>query len=224
MRDRADDALVRALERGAALAPPEEALQRFEARVSPAEVRERLEAAGVWARLDERGRLALVRGDVEETRAIELARAWLLPACSRPALVLVGDPGVGKTLAGAWAIARFEEARYATARELCALQRDDTKRAAARWRALVAAPLLVVDELGTEPSARAATLMAWAVIDARQALPRRTMLLGNLDLEAMAERYDARVIDRLGATDAEGVALVRVLRGPSLRTNRGADG
>jgi len=128
--------------------------------------------------------------------------------------MLLGDPGQGKTVAAAWALSRCA-GRYIRANELCEL-RASRWRGRDRYQKHLTTELLVIDELGTEADISLAAPTLQDVIDARQRLPRRTLLLGN-DLDLVA-RYDARTLDRLGIEgDDHGIAILRTLRGPSLR-------
>lgn len=170
--------------------------------------RELLVLSGVHDALDEEGREAIVRGQERPTRALHLVRQWL--ASRKPVLVLVGSVGIGKTVAAGHALAS-RPGRYLEAPEACLLHRDRDGREA--WRRLIRCELLVIDELGTEPHAGMAAETLQAVINVRQALPRRTLIMGNLSRLTLEKRYDARTVSRLRKH-----AVFRALQEADLRT------
>lgn len=169
--------------------------------------RELLVLSGVYDVLDEEGREAIVRGRERTTRALTLVRQWL--ASAKPVLVLFGTVGVGKTVAAASALAAHP-GRYTEAADACSLHRDRDRRD--EWRRLTRCELLVLDELGTEPNAAHAVETLQAIVNARQALPRRTLIMGNLDGAAFAKRYDPRTVSRLRKQ-----AVFRAIHGTDLR-------
>lgn len=193
---------------------------------------ERLISSGVRDRLDARGLDAITRDRMLDTDALRIMRTWLHPSCSRPALFLTSIPGQGKTVASAWALANLvvpdnEEyaGRYFTLAGLCKLhskaqggnaQGDAAER---ELNAVLASPLLVLDELGRELDAARGALVMHEVLDRRQWRSRMTIITTNLNKAALVERYDAGILDRLGVkSEDHGIALMYALKsGPSLR-------
>lgn len=209
-----DGALQRVLERGLEHLVSDEEFRRWEARQGERDRRDRLEASAISQRLDERGMSAILTDQARDTKALRMVRAWV--ASSRPALVLLGDPGRGKTVAAAWALARVA-GRYVTEQQLCEMRKGEW-RTRKSYETHLCTELLVIDELGRERDADLALQVMLDVIDARQRLPRRTLLLGNAEKELLIERYDRASLDRLGLdSDEAGIAIVRYLRGESLR-------
>lgn len=210
-----EDALASVLKRGMQSLASEDEIRAWEGELAVRNRRERLAASGIDERLDADGAEAIVHDRALDTRALQLVRAWV--ASSRPALVLLGDRGQGKTVAAAWALARCA-GRYVRASDLCEMREAGWRQRDAYQRHL-RTELLVVDELGTEADLTAAARMLQDVVDARQRRPRLTLLLGNqMSREELAERYDPRTLDRLGTSgDEHGIALFRLLRGRSLR-------
>lgn len=132
---------------------------------------QRLRASGVWERLTDAGEAALVRDQLIPTPALQRVREWLLgPA---PAIGLFGPCDSGKTIAGAWALARLG-GRY----ETLSLLETFLGRASAE----AAAPgLLVIDNIGWELDEDRPALDAVLVevLTARSTRERRTVLLGD---------------------------------------------
>jgi DNA replication protein DnaC len=211
-----DDHLQRVLERCGEFVVSDEEIARFEAQQGERDRRDRIESSGIGEHLDESGAAAIIADRPTETRALALVRTWLIS--SRPMLVLTGPPGVGKTVAAAWALSRLP-GRYARAQELCEMRENWRERA--RWATHLRCEILVVDELGLERDPALAKETLQDVVDKRQRTPRRTLLLGNLDKAGLVARYDARTLDRLGIDDdASGIAILRSLKGESLRRAR----
>jgi hypothetical protein len=105
-------------------------------------------------------------------------------------VVLAGPPGNGKSLAAAYAIARAGGV-WIDARRLAnpKMEIDAAERA----------PLLVVDDLGTEYSGTNAyaTERAAALLELRYQDRRRTLVTTNLRRDDFAARYGPRLFDRL---------------------------
>ncbi len=204
-----DDALSAVIDRARTFAVSEEEFQAWETEEVTRQRKRLLDASGVSERLDSDGEKAIVANEMLDTRALQLTRGWLLS--SRPALVLLSRPGGGKTVAAGWALARLP-GRYYRARDLEELMLGTTVRERDAYRAARSCELLVIDELGSERGQGDAADMLQDIIDARQRLPRRTMLLSNLDPARLVARYDDRTLDRLGrGSDEHGIAILRSL-------------
>lgn len=208
-----DDELQRVLDRGAELLASEEDMERFSAKQAERDRRDRLETSGISEHLDLRGADAIGRDAPERSRSLDLVRTWLVS--TRPMLMLLGEPGQGKTVAAAWALARMS-GRYVREQDLCEMRANWRTRR--EYRSHVRCELLVLDELGTERDPVGAADTFQDVVDNRQRSPRRTLLLGNLDRTKLVEIYDKRTLDRLGLeSDDHGIAVIRSLKGPSMR-------
>jgi hypothetical protein len=120
-------------------------------------------------------------------------------------LIIAGDCGVGKTLAGDWAIQRFFET-------------NDQRFYGSPSRMLFAAPavreawfnpeamnrmqkarLLVVDDLGSEPEDRSGYMSAalFQVVNRRWGHRLKTIITTNLTPSAFKKRYGERAVNRL---------------------------
>lgn len=210
MGDSIDGALADVLSRLEGQIASDEDVARWERRRAEDLRHDLLRQSGVIEVLSQGGADAVVGDRCRTTRALDLVRQWA--ASSRPVFALFGGVGVGKTVAAAWALARMP-GRYVRADELTALRRGEYGRGPnEEYRRHLRGELLVVDELGIEEHAGHATATLYDVFDKRQRLPRRTLLLGNLDEATLATRYDDRILSRL-----REVGVVRSVRGEDLR-------
>jgi DNA replication protein DnaC len=160
---------------------------------------------------------AIADDALQSTQALEVVRKWTdarQAGRGKPTLVLLGGAGCGKTTAAAYVLSRTKGARYVKMREVCNLFRAGFGDDAAAFDALIRCPLLVVDELATERDADLGRAALQEVVDERQARNRPTVLIANKTRAEVAERYDARTIDRLreGATAVE-LAATSMRRG-----------
>ncbi len=170
---------------------------------------EMLNRSGATRALAADGMHALITDELMDTQSLRGVRSWLSKAPRKPFLVMMGELGVGKTVAASYAIVA-SGGRYVTMSEF-------TRLFSSKWRAdygkaqkLVRSPLLlVVDELGIEDDKHASDALHF-IVDNRQR--GKTILVGNLGFDQFSERYDARTLDRL-----RPAAKAMVLRGESLR-------
>lgn len=196
----------------------ERAATAVAARIDP-EVRrarlERITSAGIPLEQPHMpGRIA--RGELEDTpmlvgvrRLVDVGRTFM----PRVALLLTGDMGRGKTVAAAYAIGELG-GRYLKLEEACELaDKRATVAEKADLRACIAAPVLVVDELGAELNETLGSSVFGDIIDRRQG--RFTIVISNLSRRALERRYDPRTFDRIGSR------LERIEDGgPSFRARR----
>lgn len=168
-----------------------------EAREARAKKRRQLDTVGIAIRpavLD-----AIVDGTVERTRSLGLVETWLRGP--RPMLVLLGDLGVGKTVAAASVCAaRIGRGTPVYVREPMLVRWSQYARHAQDWERACVTPTLVIDELGTANGRDLETArhVIRDLVDERLRIPRaRTLLIGNLTDDAFTKRYDARTTDRL---------------------------
>lgn len=167
--------------------------------------------------------------DATEGDALEAARKYLsqpqTPRLLAPFLVLLGEPGVGKTVGAAYVLQDFvmkhrwnssatgiqlEPFLFVAAAELTALsqfERDDRERLD-RWRK---ATLLVVDDAGEEGSRIGREALVGVLMN-RADMARWTVLTSNVTGEAFVARYGKALADRLRA-----VAIIPKLRKESFR-------
>jgi hypothetical protein len=130
----------------------------------------------------------------EETPAIVAMRAFHLDGTSSIAVV-TGRPGVGKTVAVIWSAwhygESFEPPWFVTGAALARSSRYDADR-----RRLLAAPSLILDDLGVENSPADID----ELVDAFYSEQRELWITTNLAPAAFAEKYGERVVDRLRET------------------------
>jgi hypothetical protein len=155
------------------------------------------------------------------TGPLETVKTWI--GAPTPVLVLVGDPGVGKSVACAWgALERVGQPGglgYVLESEL-AEWHWARRRHEADWQRLLEASTVIVDELGrTETSRRELARVAVAELVHYRASGygnrRRTLLQGNVALEDLEDVLDPRLVDRLVE-----IGTVRHFSGASLRGRR----
>lgn len=151
--------------------------------------------------------LADLRRGLRTTVALTQAASWS-EAKSDRALVLEGATGSGKSLAAAWAFqfsrhrARASEAGmtawpvWCDARLTCALVGHEWRRET-EWRQFDAAPLIVIDDVGTEDEPRQMRALlerAWNVASGR------VVITTNVAPDAFAARYGDRVFSRVAGS------------------------
>jgi DNA replication protein DnaC len=130
-----------------------------------------------------------------DTEAMAAARAFL--GSGKTFLVLAGGVGPGKTVAAAWAVEQ-RRGRMVKAIDLTRLGTYDEER----WDELRSCPLLVIDDLGTEPRDE----KGWAAANFESLLDYRydwqapTVITTNLAFDAFKARYltadGGRLLDR----------------------------
>lgn len=145
-----------------------------------------------------------------------------LPDPEKPNLLLVGDAGTGKSFFGnAIAYAAIERgirASKISAYRLIQDALDGIEGKTAALRQDLEVPLLVLDDLGTEPMIPNVTLETlYRVINERNTLRLPTVIITNLASEALSERYGERITSRI--VDRE-ITRIAVFRGMNLRTRQ----
>lgn len=160
------------------------------------------------------------RGRTERARQICQAYAEDFPANVRPGLLLMGESGLGKTFLLDAIAARVQERGHPALR-LTAFQMLEGMRAYhlgengqdAPFREMLACPLLLVDDLGSEPVLRNITVEYFFLLLNERA-GRHTVVATNLTPGQLMERYGERVCSRL---IDRGQSEVILLTGEDLR-------
>lgn len=197
---------------------------------------------------DENGRVVtdeslILHDRCEPTMALEAVRRWVgkwsnvhSASVTRPVLILAGPPGIGKSVAAAWAVAEVG-ARYVRFPELIedhrAFQRKAGIRELEHERDMFATKyvrpgFVVLDELGIEGErdAEAAKEALAYFVEKRQLWHQRTLMLtnkSNAELLARFEtgQYDQRTLDRLRrlliTADVDENRIALDLKGRSMR-------
>ncbi len=137
--------------------------------------------------------------EVERTKALIAAISWATEA-KQETLALSGLVGTGKTVAAA----RFALSVRATWCHAPLLGLDEYAKASRRIEDLIDAPHLVIDEVGGQGTTRPhAVARIAAVLSARYASRRPTVLTTNLSATEFAKVYDgvplerSRLVDRI---------------------------
>ena len=163
--------------------------------------------------------------DEQKKQALAMRRfseryAASLPAPEKPNLLILGQSGLGKSYFGnAIARAAIENGVYTvktTAYQCIQSVLDGLDAHSEPIAPYLSAPLLVLDDLGTEPMIPNVTIETFfRILNERGAAQRPTVLISNLDREGLFERYGERVASRM--IDGALTAIV-LLRGENLRT------
>ncbi len=117
------------------------------------------------------------------------------------AIVLTGDPGVGKTVAAAWwALRVHEPMTFVRAATLARTSRFDAKA----WEQWMRARSLCIDDLGAEymDAKGSFAVDLDELIDTFYAGKRPLIITTNCKASVFRQRYGARVMDRLAETGA----------------------
>jgi len=130
--------------------------------------------------------------ELERNRWYQTAAQWARERHSG-ILMLVGDPGVGKSIAAARYVLSEDTRRRGVAWvQAGSLGMDDFAEANRRLRRLIRVPCLVLDELGGQGSTgRVAVERLGNLITERHGAGRPTVITTNKDKEQIAAIYDA---------------------------------
>lgn len=158
----------------------------------------------------------LVAGKCLRTQATTEAAAWM--RSDRRVLALVGDVGVGKTVAACLVACAYVRRRktvaYLREPQLVRWSHSSTLAHEAQVERLRDVDLLIIDEIGTTLSRdgeRTRDAM-FGMIDSRIGGEGRTVIIGNLTEKQLAESYGVRFLDRL-----REIGMVVHATGESLR-------
>lgn len=137
-------------------------------------------------------------------------------------LVLLSRAGGGKTSAGGWALTwHRESALYTTAAHVAANPLIHHSEARSAWEALCTPDLLVIDEMGREPSEKGPSMLMALYLE-RDARGRATILMGNRTIVEFLDRYvmgDEAILSRLEQQRARGLDPVVAFTGSDLRNS-----
>lgn len=158
------------------------------------------------ARMD--GARPVLPETLRSTPALVAVEAWL----ARPEqwMLLLGDHGVGKTVALRHALARRSDT-YTRAVDLVADALADRRSE----RRCVEASTLAVDDLGREGTSEAARRVLFSILDARHEAGRRTVLATNLRIEPLRAHLGEALVDRVRSSCFVSHAGGASLRGQS---------
>jgi DNA replication protein DnaC len=149
----------------------------------------------------------LYRDAQQKKRAINAKKlcesyADALPRPSKPNLLLLGMPGLGKSYLGnaigLRAIDRGIDALRLTAYRFVQDIMADIRENRQNARRYQHVPLLILDDLGTEPDIpNVSTEWLFAVMNERLLAGRPSVCITNLSLQELQERYGERLMSRL---------------------------
>lgn len=161
----------------------------------------------------------IVSGRLDETEPLDVVRRWYEAELDRPILLLCGGVGVGKTLACGWAIAEQGGGSVIHAPELPRrILPTRTEIESGFAAANLRTSLLVLDDLGTEPSAgQPRWAEAFAILVEKRIMLGRTIVTSNMEKGQFRARYGERVASRLNAH----AYAVELQAGGSLRATGG---
>lgn len=151
------------------------------------------------------------------TDALAAAAAWW-GLKSRPTwLVLVGNPGTGKTVAAVWLLVQSMTAglrgQYRRAAEVVRMSAFDEGRA--ELERLKHAALLVLDDVGRETTSEYSRALLFDLLDTRHAERLPTVLASNLVDGALSRHLGDALTDRI-----RGDGRIVALKGKSLRGSK----
>jgi IstB-like ATP binding protein len=179
--------------------------EQVEATVARNARQERLDRNQISKCITEADAKRIISGDLDENRALVIVRRWLDPK-SPPALNLAGNPtkflmllgekGLGKTVAAAWAIAEYG-GYYLSGPGLRALAESTHWGDRDRRENVLNARLVVLDDMGTEDLTGPTMSYFNQLINERQGARFMTLITGNIKAGDLEERYDERAADRI---------------------------
>lgn len=167
--------------------------------------------------MPERDLLAISRGEARDTEALSIVRSWQAqlatpPEDRRPWLFLLGQAGIGKTYAAACALAEAHDGRLIRASQLVTVMYpsyDDDSHGEVHtgWFG-------VLEDLGVEFDEKRFSPALAEYLETR--LDKPTIVTSNLSAQAIRDRYDPRLADRI-----RDLAVVVEMVGPSMRRQDG---
>ena len=191
---------------------------------------------GTMADLDEQNfaafsdEMIVKANNPEDAQRILMAKAYCMsfaekyPANPVSGIILSGPGGVGKTFLLNCIFARITERGLSGVRisayrmfEIMRKKHFGAENDAESFESLVEAPILLIDDLGTEPLMKNITVeYLFTLLNERNAAKRPTVIATNLSMERIKERYGERVASRM--LDKNRFMRIQ-LRGSDLRQN-----
>lgn len=176
----------------------------------------RLHDSGIVGSITPEDLAAIVRDELVSTQPLRAVQRWIHTRSTGlrafTTLVLVGERGLGKTVAGGWLLARLG-GFYATAETLRHAFDQRFARERGPFQRALDTRCLVIDELGDEKDRETGDGMLYAIVNKRMGHSKAwTLITGNLSKFAMAERYDPRTVERI-----EHRGVIFPVEGPNLR-------
>jgi DNA replication protein DnaC len=199
---------ARSAEREAAEAQRKEGERRNHVRAVLAHVGSRV--------TDDVARALFLGGELDDTPAHLAVTDWL--ESQKPALVLSGGTGTGKTVAAVRAMVRYGSYQFVRAIRVGAhFERWASDREDGVDPLRLGCSFLVLDDLGQEAeSDRRAAQAVEEILDHRQRENTRTLITTNLTPDAIKARYSDRVVSRLRQN-----ATVKAVNTTDMRRARG---
>jgi hypothetical protein len=147
--------------------------------------------------------------DARECEALQVVREFMADP-SKWCLVLAGGPGTCKTGSACWALSQVEGGQYVESVDLIAVAIEDKPR----WLNLRRAPLVVLDDVGTEgaDSKGAYSRYLHALANGVYGDCRKLILPLNVEPQTFKAEYGERLADRI----REG-GRWRIVKGVSVR-------
>jgi hypothetical protein len=192
---------------------PDEA-ERREKESAANERRERLQASGIAGAITPQDVELIVRDELMDTKALRAVKRWEHVRSSGTSsfamLVVDGEMGIGKTVAGGWILGR-KGGFFATLEALRLSRRSRDRR---DFERACRTHCLVVDELGIEDDDEDSAQRAlYELVNRRAGLAYAwTLFTTNLGRPELLERYDLRTIARI-----EHRGMIFHAEGPNLR-------
>lgn len=182
-------------------APSEAEVASAGARLESYAREQRLVESDVLGAITEEDRAQIVADKMAaSTHALATVKRWVVSRDQSPrpltTLALVGETGRGKTVAGAWLIARLG-GTYVTAEDVRQMVRSGKPQDSAALSKLLASRVLVLDDAGTEEM-QGAELAMFQVVNKRTGLARGwTLITANLPEPEFRSRYGERTMRRI---------------------------
>ena len=155
--------------------------------------RHALAAAGVPARVRDTLR------SVAPSSSLERVRRWGTSERAAWCLVLSGRPGCGKSTAAGWCVLQSVDPGVEARRWASVSRIMTSDRYRGEIEKLASARVLVIDDLGSEYADKNGNFTERLdfILTEREHEYRRTLITTNLNAQAFAERYSARIMSRL---------------------------
>lgn len=195
--------------------------EQIEANVARNARRVNLELNRIKTAITDEDYRAILAGTLADTPALAITKRWVHASLvdkpdpdKRPPrfLMLLGEKGLGKTVAAAWAIAEAG-GFYLSGPGLRELAESTFWGDRDKRENILAARLVVLDDLGAEDPTPKVCEYVGRLINERQGARMHTLLTGNLSEEDMEERYGDRAAERVfhqGAVfDVKGKSMRR---------------